>query len=153
MHYQFILLSILHHASEFDITRLRCFLNQHMVIRPDTVGIFRHLFHSTRLKHPVVVVINPASIRLFLLRFIPVGIGNQLYQIEIHTHFGLQHILNTLQLISIKTLQINFVVLTGVTIFLQHFQRFCRNILPFLMMEPRRFDFRINTDIFPGRVI
>ena len=153
MHYQFILLSILHHASEFDITRLRCLLNQHMVIRTNTICIFRHLFHGTRLKHPVVVVINPASIRLFLLRFIPVGIGNQLYQIEIHTHFGFQHILNTLQLISIKTLQINFVVLTGVTIFLQHFQRFCRNILPFLMMEPRRFDFWINTDIFPGRVI
>ncbi|CXB01347.1 Uncharacterised protein [Salmonella enterica subsp. enterica serovar Typhi] len=153
MHYHLILMRVLHHSSQLDIPFRRTFRDQHVVIRTNTVRIFRHLLHSARLKHPVVVVIYPTTVRLFLLGFIPVGIRNKLNQIEIHPHFGFQFILNTFQLSDIKTLQIDIVLLADVTILLQHFQRFRGNIFPFLMMEPRCFNFRINTDIFTGRVI
>ncbi len=124
-----------------------------MVIRPDAVGILRNLLHRARLKHPVVVVVHPLPVRLLLLGFVPVGIGNQLYQIEIHPHLRLQLGFDALQLRRIKTLQVNFVLLAGVAVLFQYLQRLRGNVLPFLMVEPRRFNFRVDTDIFPGRVV
>lgn len=47
-----------------------------MVIRINIICIFRYLFYGIRFKYLVVVVINLVFIRLFLLRFILVGIGN-----------------------------------------------------------------------------
>ncbi len=124
-----------------------------MVIRPDAVGVLRNLLHRAWLKHPVVVIVHPLPVRLLLLGFVPVGIGNQLYQIEIHPHLRLQLGFNALQLGGVKTLQVNFVLLAGVAVLFQHLQRLRGNVLPFLMVEPRRFDLRVDADIFPGRVV
>ena len=61
--------------------------------------------------------------------------------------------LNTLELVGVKALQIHLILLAGVTIFLQHFQRAGGNILAFLMVEPRRFDFRVDANVFAGRMV
>ena len=144
---------LFHHRRQLHVTRRGAFCHQHVVIRSDAVSVLRNLLHRARLKHPVVVVVHPLPVRLFLLGFIPVGVGNQLHQIEIHPHLRLQLGFNALQLGGVKTLQVNFVLLAGVAVLLQDLQGFRGNILPFLMMEPRRFDFRVDTDIFTGRVV
>ncbi len=124
-----------------------------MVIRANTVGVLRNLRHRTRLEHPVVAVVHPFAICLFLLGFIPVGIGDELHQIEIHAHLRFQLIFDTFELVGVKALQINLILLAGVAIFLQHFQGTGSNIFAFLMVEPRRFDFRVDTDIFTRRMV
>ncbi len=124
-----------------------------MVIRPDAVGVLRNLLHRTRLKHPVVAVVHPLAVRLLLLGFIPVGIGNQLHQIEIHPHLRLQLGFDALQLGGVKTLQVDFVLLAGVAVLFEHLQRLRGNVFPFLMVEPWGFDFRVDADVFTGGVV
>ncbi len=141
---------LFHHRRQLHVARCRALCHQHVVIRPDTVSVLRYLLHRARLKHPVVVVVYPLAVRLLLLGFIPVGVGNQLDQIEIHPHLRLQLGLDALELSGVKTLQVNLVLLAGVAVLLQHFQRFRGNVFPFLVVEPRRLDFRVDADIFPG---
>ena len=57
--------------------------------------------------------------------------------------------LNPLELVSIKALQIDLILLAGVPVFLQHLQDADGDILAFLMVEPRRLNFRVDSDIFP----
>ena len=124
-----------------------------MVVRTNTVSVLGDLRHCPWFEHPVIAVVHPLAVSLPLLGLIPVGIGDKLHQIEIHPHFRLQLMLNTLELVGVKALQIHLILLAGVTIFLQHFQRAGGNILAFLMVEPRRFDFRVDADIFAGRMV
>ncbi len=124
-----------------------------MIIRTNAVGVLRNLRHGPRLEHPVIAVVHPLAVSLPLLGFIPVGIGDKLHQLEIHAHLRLQLMLNTLELVGVKALQIDLILLAGVAIFFQHFQRAGGNIFAFLMVEPRRFDFRVNTDVFAGGMI
>ena len=50
-------------------------------------------------------------------------------------------------------MQENLILLAGVAVLFQYLQRLRGNVLPFLMVEPRRFDFRVDTDIFSCRVV
>ncbi|SAS36279.1 Uncharacterised protein [Klebsiella pneumoniae] len=124
-----------------------------MVIRADAVRVLRNLRHRPWLEHPVIAVVHPLTIGLFLLGFIPVGIGDELHQIEIHPHLRLQLIFNAFELVGVKALQINLILLAGIAIFLQHLQCAGGNIFAFLVVEPRRFDFRVDTDVFAGGMV
>ncbi|MNI51889.1 hypothetical protein D3C73_1066340 [compost metagenome] len=153
MHRHLVLMRILHHPGQHDVAFLRLLIDQHVIVRANAIRVLSNLLHRARFKHPVIVVVNPTAVRFFLLGFIPVGIGNQLHQVEVHPHFGFQLILDALEFGHIKTLQIDLILFVAVAVLFQHFQRLRSNVLPFLVMEPRRFNFRIDTDVLTGGMI
>ncbi|CNI34330.1 Uncharacterised protein [Yersinia massiliensis] len=146
-------MGFLDHICQLDVIWRGAFDHQHMVIRANTISILRHLFHRAGLEHPVIVVIHPLTIGFLFVGFIPIGISHQLNQFQVHTHLRFQLILNAFEFIGIKALQINFIGFAGVTVLLEHFQHLGGDVFAFLFMEPRRFDFRINTDVLTGRMI
>ncbi len=153
MHLQLAGMGFFHHRRQLHVTRRRAFRHQHMVVRANAVSVLRDLRHRPRFEHPVIAVVHPLAVGLPLLGLIPVGIGDKLHQIEIHPHFRLQLLLDALELVGVKALQINLILLAGIAIFLQHVQRAGGNVLAFLMVEPRRFDLRVDADVFAGRMV
>ena len=124
-----------------------------MVVRTNTVSVLGDLRHCPWFEHPVIAVVHPLAVSLPLLGLIPVGIRNQLHQIEIHPHFRLQLGFDALQFRGVETLQENLILLAGVAVLFQYLQRLRGNVLPFLMVEPRRFDFRVDANVFAGRMV
>ncbi|MNT30959.1 hypothetical protein D3C72_1667770 [compost metagenome] len=151
MHRQLVGMRFFHHVGQHHLARLGFFRHhQHVVVRSDAVGILGDLLHRARFEHPVIVVFHPFAVGFLLIGFLPLVVGDQLDQLQIHAHLRFQLGFNPFQFIGVKALQINVVTLAGITILLQHRQHFAGNILAFLLVEPRRFDFRVNTDVFAG---
>ena len=50
-------------------------------------------------------------------------------------------------------MQENLILLAGVAVLFQYLQRLRGNVLPFLMVEPWGFDFRVDADVFTGGVV
>ncbi|MNE70887.1 hypothetical protein D3C80_1667120 [compost metagenome] len=144
-------MSVFDHISQHDLVRFGLlFDDQHVIVGPDAVGILGDLFHRARFEHPVVVIVDPLAVGLLLVGFVPIGVGNQLHQLQIHPHLGFQLILDAFQLVGIKTLQVDVVALAGVAVLLEDFQHLGGDVFSFLLMEPGGLDFRVEADVLAG---
>ena len=119
MHLEAGRVGLFHHAGEDRLAGSARLGHHHGFPGTDSLGIGGDGLHGPRLEHPVVVIGGCLALGIVDHGLVPVGLGHQLHQLEIHAHGGHQLAVDALEFVGIEALQIDLVALAGVAVLLE----------------------------------